>query len=198
MMQTIPRPGSHAEETRRRILAAAKQIYEEKGTRGTTTREVAERAGVNEATLFRHFGNKIALLTAMRNHSCGLEDFHTFMDSLQDDPRADLLMIARAMVERMKMQRKLMCVSLAESALGELDLAAPEWRGPHDIHKRVTQYFADQIAQGTLRGDPAQNARAFMSLLFAYVIAEKIWVDSPGETEDLPYLVNLFLNGAQS
>ena len=50
------------EETRNRILAAARAVYEHNGTRGTTTREVAERAGVNEATLFRHFGSKAALL----------------------------------------------------------------------------------------------------------------------------------------
>jgi AcrR family transcriptional regulator len=53
-------PGrSHAgvEDTRERILVAAREIFEHNGTRGTTTREVAERAGVNEATLFRHFGS---------------------------------------------------------------------------------------------------------------------------------------------
>ena len=64
---------SHAgvEETRARILAAAREIFERNGTRGTTTREVAERAGVNEATLFRHFGSKRALLDAMREQACG-------------------------------------------------------------------------------------------------------------------------------
>jgi AcrR family transcriptional regulator len=48
------------EDTRSRILAAAREIFALKGTRGTTTREVADRAGVNEATLFRHFGTKQA------------------------------------------------------------------------------------------------------------------------------------------
>ena len=58
------------EETRARILAATREIFERNGTRGTTTREVAERAGVNEATLFRHFGSKAALIGAMREDSC--------------------------------------------------------------------------------------------------------------------------------
>jgi len=198
-MQTIARPGSSAQETRRRILTAAKEIYEAKGTRGTTTREVADRAGVNEATLFRHFGSKNALLLAMREYMCGLEEFNNVMDSLSGNNIADdLMVLARAMVARMRDQRKMMCVNLAESALGEIELVQPEWRGPRHIRTRAAQYFADHIARGTLAGDAEQHARAFMSMLFAYVIAEKLWHDSPGEAQDLPYLVHLFLNGAQS
>ncbi len=47
---------------RDKILHAATQLYAETGFRGTTTRQIAERAGVNEVTLFRHFGSKNALL----------------------------------------------------------------------------------------------------------------------------------------
>ena len=68
------------EETRARILAATREIFERNGTRGTTTREVAERAGVNEATLFRHFGSKAALIGAMREDSCGIEAFRNRPD----------------------------------------------------------------------------------------------------------------------
>ena len=52
------------EETRERILTATREIIGRKGKRGATTREIADVAGVNEATLFRHFGTKEALLVA--------------------------------------------------------------------------------------------------------------------------------------
>ena len=48
--------------TRDQLLAAAARLYGEHGYRGTTTRRIAEEAGVNEVTLFRLFGNKTALL----------------------------------------------------------------------------------------------------------------------------------------
>jgi AcrR family transcriptional regulator len=48
--------------TRELILEAAMRVFAEVGSRGATTRKIAEAAGVNEVTLFRHFGSKEALL----------------------------------------------------------------------------------------------------------------------------------------
>lgn len=49
-------------DIRDRLLHAAAQAYSETGFRGTTTRRIAQLAGVNEITLFRHFGNKETLV----------------------------------------------------------------------------------------------------------------------------------------
>jgi AcrR family transcriptional regulator len=52
-------------ETQNRILAAAAELFGERGYVGTTTSSIAERAGVNEVTLFRRFGNKAGILRAL-------------------------------------------------------------------------------------------------------------------------------------
>lgn len=197
-MQTLARPGSTAEETRARILCAAKEIYQQNGTRGTTTREVAERAGVNEATVFRHFGNKQALLTAMREQSCGLAHFTTVMASLTGDLRNDLRAIGLAMAERMYEQRALMCVSLAEDAQaeGEANLGSPEWRGPREVLSRLEEFFRVHVASGSLRGDTQRLATYFMGMLFSYVVARKLWASDVVKHEDIDFLVDIFLNGA--
>lgn len=44
--------------TAERILAAARRAFGEHGYRATTTRAIAELAGVAEPTVFRHFGSK--------------------------------------------------------------------------------------------------------------------------------------------
>lgn len=49
-------------DTREALLAAALEAYSKHGFRGATTRRIAEIAGVNEVTLFRHFGSKDALV----------------------------------------------------------------------------------------------------------------------------------------
>ncbi len=43
----------------------AQRLFSRKGFRGTTTREIAEAAGMNEAILFRHFRGKDALYWAV-------------------------------------------------------------------------------------------------------------------------------------
>ncbi|MBN3871763.1 MAG: TetR/AcrR family transcriptional regulator [Nostoc sp.] len=54
-------PPSEA-QTRTRILEAAQRLFASKGFDGTTTRDLAQTAGVAEGTLFRYFPNKKAIL----------------------------------------------------------------------------------------------------------------------------------------
>lgn len=62
-MALINRLPQQAEtETRTRILKAALKLFAKQGYDGTTTRDLAEKAGVAEGTLFRHFTNKKAIL----------------------------------------------------------------------------------------------------------------------------------------
>lgn len=53
-----------AEETRAHILETAKELYLERGSRAVLSRELAERAGVAEGTVFAHFPDKATLLAA--------------------------------------------------------------------------------------------------------------------------------------
>jgi AcrR family transcriptional regulator len=49
-------------ETQTRILRAARKLFARRGFDATTTRDLAQEAGVAEGTLFRHFENKKAIL----------------------------------------------------------------------------------------------------------------------------------------
>jgi AcrR family transcriptional regulator len=51
-----------AEETRTRIRDAARELFIAKGYQATTLKDVAERGGVGERTLYDSFGNKLGLL----------------------------------------------------------------------------------------------------------------------------------------
>jgi len=55
-------PGS---DIRQQILKTAIRLFAQKGFRGTTTREIALAAGVNEVTIFRHFASKQDLYSAI-------------------------------------------------------------------------------------------------------------------------------------
>jgi AcrR family transcriptional regulator len=49
-------------QTRQRILEAAQHLFAAHGFDGTTTRDLAQTAGIAEGTLFRYFPNKKAIL----------------------------------------------------------------------------------------------------------------------------------------
>ena len=56
------------EERRLQILAVAVSLFSNRGFRGTTTKEIAQAAGVSEAMVFRHFATKEELYAAILDH----------------------------------------------------------------------------------------------------------------------------------
>src|SRR5262249_10545009 len=52
-------------DRRHDILAAAMEVFAKNGFRGTTTRDLAAQADVNEAIIFRHFNTKTELYRAI-------------------------------------------------------------------------------------------------------------------------------------
>jgi AcrR family transcriptional regulator len=62
------------EERRAAIISAVRRVFAERGFDGTTTRALAEAAGVSEALMFKHFPNKEALYSAMQLSCCNQQD----------------------------------------------------------------------------------------------------------------------------
>jgi AcrR family transcriptional regulator len=70
----LPSAKLSSEERRAAIIKAVRRLFADKGFHGTTTRELAEAAGVSEALLFKHFPNKEALYSAMLLDCCPAKD----------------------------------------------------------------------------------------------------------------------------
>jgi AcrR family transcriptional regulator len=114
------------EERRAAIIKAVRRVFAEKGFDGTTTRELADAAGVSEALLFKHFPHKESLFSAMQ-HSCCNEQDHGRYERLKSlEPGAStLVLMVHFLVSRMvggcasrdderTIQNRLMLRSLAE------------------------------------------------------------------------------------
>lgn len=80
-----PRPGRprNSAATKQALLGAARELFATVGFDATTVRAIAERAGVNQALLFRHFGNKEGLFAAAMSGDA--------MAVLEDGTDSDLL-----------------------------------------------------------------------------------------------------------
>ena len=190
------KPG--VEDTRLRILAATRELYATRGSRGTTTRVVADRAGVNEATLFRHFGTKQQLLDAMLDYYAGTTNFAEILERVRSLATIEeqLRELGYAAIDNLRRKEDLIKVSMAE------EFTNPEghscaWRAPTEARRRLTDFFGEKIATGQLRGDPKWLSRAFMSLFFSFVMARGIWGDEASAREKaVAIMVDIFLNGA--
>lgn len=76
-MMDVKRPNKRAEkarETRRRILAAAGELFVEQGYGTTNLQEIADRAGVAVQTIYFVFGNKRTLLKELVDVSIAGDD----------------------------------------------------------------------------------------------------------------------------
>jgi len=102
-------------DTREQLLQAAIKVYSTSGVRGATTKRIAQEAGVNEVTLFRHFGSKEALLQeALALSARAL--FESGLPATPEDPATELLVFARNHYNALWEHRELIRVAMGEFA----------------------------------------------------------------------------------
>ncbi|PND58556.1 hypothetical protein CRM90_08015 [Mycobacterium sp. ENV421] len=87
-------------------------VFAECGYRATTTQEIATRAGVNEATLFRRYGAKAALINTALTHVLADSSFASL--AISDDVTADLTELVRSYVETAQQYGGAVATLLAE------------------------------------------------------------------------------------
>ena len=98
---------------RERLLDAAARVYAETGYRGATTRRIAHEAGVNEITLFRHFGSKTTLiLEAVRQ--ANLRSDCPSVPAVPGEPATELRAWVRAQLDHLTALRSIIRTSLGE------------------------------------------------------------------------------------
>src|SRR6266705_491038 len=90
------------DERRAAIVRAVRNVFAEKGFDGTTTRELAQAAGVSEALLFKHFPNKESLYSAMQLACCHQEDCERTRRLKSLEPSTStLVLLIHTMVSKM-------------------------------------------------------------------------------------------------
>jgi AcrR family transcriptional regulator len=82
-----------AEERRRAIIRAVRRVFAERGFDGTTTKALADAAGVSEALLFKHFPTKEALFAEMQQSCCSEQDLATSERLQALEPSASTLVL---------------------------------------------------------------------------------------------------------
>jgi AcrR family transcriptional regulator len=161
-------------DLRARILKAASDLYGETGFRGTTTRQIARRAGVNEVTLFRQFGTKTALLHEAVKCACG-QPQRPRLPEAPRDPRAELLEWAGFTWTELWKRRGVIRTAMSE--IGAHPELFPRENSPTACAGRdLGGYVARLRRAGLARAefDPAAATAMLMGCLFADAMSRDI------------------------
>jgi AcrR family transcriptional regulator len=155
-----------AKHRRQQIMRVAARLFARRGYSGTTTRQIAERAGVSEAIIFRHFSNKDELYQAILEAECGKRSPAAVLKRTAGSARDDFELLA-AVAEEILSWDALVGRLLLFSALESDRLS----------HRRFLAHMAPyqellcglvhaRMGEGRFRGvDPLVAAQGFFGML---------------------------------
>lgn len=190
--------------TKARLIEAALDLFAERGVTETTTKAVAERAQVNEVTLFRNFGNKYRLLLAVLEDSAVFAKLvHALVEKAASKNNVADFMLEYAQ-ESLRTLNK--APDLVRSIVGESGNYPVENRlalgkGLNEANRYVADYLENAIASQGLSSTltPEQIVNLLNFLLVGYFV-----IDSStegynfGEEENdfLDSLIQVFIQGS--
>lgn len=180
------KPISHAEPTkrqkqaqarRRQLIETALPLFAEAGYRGTTVRDIARAARVNEALLYHYFSSKADLFRAVLDEYAPvrvLSEFSQTTSNLQPAKHSlqeALYLFGQAFTARIRTYRTFIVTALTE-APGDPELGAILSAFLRSTNDEITRFLADYRAVGQLDSHiPIETAARILlgSLLFHFL-----------------------------
>lgn len=187
-----------------RLIDAAVELFAAQGVTETTTKQIAERAGVNEVTLFRQFGSKYGLLLAVIEDAAIMSQMgQTLIEQASETSSIYSALRTYAMAYLQSLER---VPDVVRSIVGEAGHYPTENRkalgqGLTLANRSVAEYFQTVIDRDQLPTHLSAETLASLlnSMLLGYAVIEltsefhELWHD---REEFLENLMTLFLHGA--
>ena len=149
------------------IIEAAANVFAQHGFRGSTTRRIADAAGVNEITIFRQFGSKAVLLReAMKRltQSVGLSQ----LPDVPSDPDRELTQWSEAFMRHLRLQSSMIRKTMSEIE-ERPELCENAGHVPRQASTDLCHYLAALKRQGRAaeKFDAKTAAAMLMGAIFA-------------------------------
>jgi len=183
-------------DRRQQIIATAMELFGKKGFRGTTTRDLATEADVNEAIIFRHFKTKEELYTAIIEQKAGERDtYHEELERLATvgDDEQFFEAVGRTFLEKHEtdttFMRLLLFSALEGHQLSDMFVSSMAERHP------IANYIKRRIADGVFRQvDPQLAARALMGMFASFIMWQEIFGFKNKQPRDREEVVRIFVS----
>jgi AcrR family transcriptional regulator len=180
---------------RERLLDAAARVYAETGYRGATTRRIAQEAGVNEITLFRHFGSKTTLILEAVRQANLRSDCPAVPDT-PGEPSSEIRSWVHDELAHLTQLR-----SIIRTSLGEVE-ERPEiipliGEKPRDVILGLSSYVEQLQREGRASADIDARTAAltFFGALFADAMGRDVMPElyHPDVQESADHYATMFL-----
>lgn len=190
--------------TKARLIEAALDLFAERGVTETTTKAVAERAQVNEVTLFRNFGNKYRLLLAVIEDSAVFAKLvHALVEQAnKKDNVADFLQeYAKESLHTLNKAPELVRSIVGEAGNYPLENRTALGKGLNEANRYVAEFLESAIAREGLNSSlsPEEVVNLLNFMLMGYFIFQSSCENSVfwDEQDDfLNSMIALFLQGS--
>jgi AcrR family transcriptional regulator len=199
-----PKRRISSEDRREQIVNVAAELFSKNGFKGTTTKEIAERVGVCEAIIFRHFPTKQELYSSILDHKskeCLKQLYYNCEELMQcRDDRGVFMAMAVEMLEIHRKDQTLLRL-LFYCALENHDMAKSFFdTTARRARARVSSYIKQRVEEGAFRKiNPSVAARSFFSLVMNRAIVRNLFQDSQwlksSSREAASEITDIFLNG---
>jgi AcrR family transcriptional regulator len=161
-------------DARARILAATIDLLGHRGLRALSMDEVAERAGVSRATVYRLFPGKTALFAALIDANAPFTEIGALLHGLQGHPPEVVIpqlyaTLVRIVSPRIAIVRSMML----EVTAGEPEAVEAAQAALRPLYAEVARYFATQVAAGSVRPiPPLLAAQAVIGPLVFHLLSQ--------------------------
>ncbi len=168
------------EKRRSQIVNVAVSLFSQRGFSGTTTKEIAQAAGVSEAMVFRHFATKEELYSAILDHkACSgeLDPRKLVAEALAGkDDRAVFEGLAFAVLQYHEQDPEFHRL-LLHSALGGHELAQMFWeRNVLPAYEFLSTYIRERQRDGAMiKVNPKIIVRAFIGMVIHHSLNNTLW-----------------------
>jgi AcrR family transcriptional regulator len=159
------------EERRRQITRIAMKLFSQRGFRGTTTKEIAQAAGVSEAMVFRHFATKDELYAAILDDKACAGEMAQMCDAVAEavargDDRAVFQSLASAMLQHHERDQDFLRLLLYSALEGHKLFAMFQDKNVREMAQFICSYIRERQKAGALRElEPMVAGRAFIGMI---------------------------------
>lgn len=154
-----------AEERRRQLLETAAEVFAQRGFHGTTTRALADAAGITEPILYQHFDNKLDLFTTLIRE-VGREVIAGWQARLEEAPTPEARLTALlganpATHERGRGVYRVIFQAMTDSAVDQRVRRAIN-QHIRELHRVIASEIASLQKQKVVRHDRAADELSWM------------------------------------